>query len=669
MAAVAAAVILQAITWGTPAPAESFGPTGFASLLAVALGTVGLLIATRRSDSPIGWILLVSGLVSATTGLADLYAIYALLAEPDRGLPGGSLAAWVTEWLWIPMMAGITIFLLSFFPTGRLVSRRWLWVPLVGAVGTVLASVGEWIGTAMDSFPSAENPFGGIAGDVPVQVTNVGLGLFLLAMLGAGASLVVRFRRSRGDERQQMKWLALAASLPGSALIVFVIVSSISPTGVAIDLAENLVIASMFAVPTATGIAVLRYRLYEIDIVVSKAVVIGLLAGFITVAYVAIVVGAGAAVGSQGDAVLSAIAAAAVALAFQPVRRWARRVADRLVYGRRATPYEVLSGFTVRLGDSYSVEDVLPRLARVLAEGIGADEVIVWLAGERGYHIAARWPDVEGPRELLDLGDLPGRAFEVRHQGDPLGAITVAMPRSDQLNPAQERLVADVAAQAGLVMRNVRLIEELRESRLRIVTAQDARAKKLERNIHDGAQQQLVALSVRANLAKAVAAQDPLEAEKMLGELQVGIIEVLEELRDLARGIYPPLLADQGIPAALRAQARKAAIPTTVDADGIGRFAPDIEAAVYFCCLEALTNIAKYAEASSATLSLEHVDGLLTFVVSDDGGGFDPVDVGYGTGLRGMADRMDAIGGQLEVDSAPGRGTTVIGRLPASTVE
>jgi signal transduction histidine kinase len=257
----------------------------------------------------------------------------------------------------------------------------------------------------------------------------------------------------------------------------------------------------------------------------------------------------------------------------------------------------------------------------------------------------------------------------VRHQGDPLGAITVAMPRSDQLNPAQERLVADVAAQAGLVMRNVRLIEELRESRLRIVTAQDARAKKLERNIHDGAQQQLVALSVRANLAKAVAAQDPLEAEKMLGELQVGIIEVLEELRDLARGIYPPLLADQGIPAALRAQARKAAIPTTVDADGIGRFAPDIEAAVYFCCLEALTNIAKYAEASSATLSLEHVDGLLTFVVSDDGGGFDPVDVGYGTGLRGMADRMDAIGGQLEVDSAPGRGTTVIGRLPASTVE
>jgi signal transduction histidine kinase len=136
-------------------------------------------------------------------------------------------------------------------------------------------------------------------------------------------------------------------------------------------------------------------------------------------------------------------------------------------------------------------------------------------------------------------------------------------------------------------------------------------------------------------------------------------------LRDIARGIYPPLLADQGITAALRAQARKAAIPTTVDADGIGRFAPDIEATVYFCCLEALTNVAKYAEASSATLSLKHVDGHLTFSVRDDGQGFDPKEVGYGTGLRGMADRMDAIGGRLEVDSAPGRGTTITGRLPA----
>jgi signal transduction histidine kinase len=222
-----------------------------------------------------------------------------------------------------------------------------------------------------------------------------------------------------------------------------------------------------------------------------------------------------------------------------------------------------------------------------------------------------------------------------------------------------------MASQAGLVLRNVRLIEDLRESRRRIVSAQDERARKLERDIHDGAQQQLVALSVKLRLAEGLAERHPSKVRALLGELQAQTTETLEDLRDLARGIYPPLLADQGLSAALEAQARRSPVSVTVQPDGIGRYRPDVEAAVYFCCLEALNNVAKYAEASSVEIRLTQADGELRFEVADDGRGFDPSGAVHGTGLQGMADRLDAIGGAFEVRSAPGRGTTISGTVPS----
>jgi len=228
-----------------------------------------------------------------------------------------------------------------------------------------------------------------------------------------------------------------------------------------------------------------------------------------------------------------------------------------------------------------------------------------------------------------------------------------------------EKLLSDLAAQAGLVLRNARLIEEVRASRKRLVAAQDQERRRLERNLHDGAQQQLVALKVRLGLAMATVEKDPAGARSMLGDLEDAAQEALEELRDLARGIYPPLLADRGLPAALEAQARKSAVPVRVDPDGIGRYDQEAEAAVYFCCLEALQNVAKYAEASATSIRLWSEDGSLAFSVRDDGRGFDPEARRYGTGLQGMADRLAALGGSLEVSSAPGEGTTVSGRVPA----
>jgi signal transduction histidine kinase len=224
--------------------------------------------------------------------------------------------------------------------------------------------------------------------------------------------------------------------------------------------------------------------------------------------------------------------------------------------------------------------------------------------------------------------------------------------------------VRDLASQAGLVLRNVRLIEELRASRHRLVTAQDEERRRIERNIHDGAQQQLVALSVQLRLAESMVGKEPEKERQLLHRLQAATAEALEDLRDLARGIYPPLLVEEGLVAAIESQARKSATPVEVESKNLGRYSQHVEAAVYFCALEALNNVAKYADASRAHVRLTARDGTLTFEVTDDGVGFDPAETGYGTGLQGMADRLAAIGGDFEVRTRAASGTTVTGAVP-----
>ena len=215
------------------------------------------------------------------------------------------------------------------------------------------------------------------------------------------------------------------------------------------------------------------------------------------------------------------------------------------------------------------------------------------------------------------------------------------------------------------MLRNVRLIQDLRASRQRLVAAQDEERRKLERDLHDGAQQQLVALAVQLKLARTMLERDPATVGGMLDTLQTSAADALSDLRDLARGIYPQLLADRGLAAALEAQATKSSVPTTVRSDGVERYPREVEAAVYFTCLEALNNVAKYSGATAATVSLAQANGTLTFTVADDGVGFDPGrGTAHGTGLQGMADRLDAIGGDVRVRSAPGEGTTVTGSVP-----
>ena len=642
--------------------------------------TVGALLAARVRGNPIGWLMMVSGGGFLVAALSSEYAKWALLTTPGQH-PLTSLAVFLNNWMFILAIAPIPLILIL-FPNGTVPSARWRWLPWALVAGFAVGALGTIIRPGRVDIDPRVRPLNpsGIAGvrpfvDPVLAVTGLlGIVLSLLCVV----LLIQRFRGARDEERQQLRWLAYVAVVGGATFLLALVTSIGLKPGQSRAL-NDLAFYAFFAcvglgIPAATGVAVLRYRLWDLDIVVKKTVVFAIVATVVTTIYVVVLLAIPTLVFGVNKSFSPLVFGTTVAIAilFQPLRARARRLADRLVYGRRATPYEVLSEFSDRLSGSYSTEDVLPRMAQLLREGTGATRAIVWLrVGDELVPAATAPPDADRPPPIRQAGDeLIGfdaatGAFPVRHQGELLGAISLDLPPSDPMTGDKERLVLDVAAQAGLVLRNVRLIEELRASRRRIVAAQDERARKLERDIHDGAQQQLVALSVQLRLAEQLVGKDPDKERELLRRIQSQATNALEDLRDLARGIYPPVLADQGLAAAIEAQARKASLPVTVDSDGIGRYSREVETAVYFSVLEALNNAAKYAEASAATVRLASSDGL-TFEVTDDGRGFDPANVQRGTGLQGMADRLESVGGRLEVQSSPGAGTMVVGHIPTS---
>jgi signal transduction histidine kinase len=634
-------------------------------IIVLGLAAVGWLIGTRQPANPIGLLFSASAVV---TGLATV-----------AGESHTVLGDWFNSWGLPLALVPLLVVLPLIFPDGTLLSTRWR--PVLGAAAfwLVIFTINVSVQPG-DLRPGERNPFAiGTSGLLPFFATLVFFPGFILVGLLA---LVLRYRRGSSDVRHQLKWLIFSVGLYFLTNLIANVLAHV--VGVSALWAEVLSIAALLGIPVATLVAVLKYRLYDIDIVISRTLVYGSLAAFITGIYVAIVVGLGSLIGSGGkpNLVLSIVATAIVAVAFQPVRERVQKFANRLVYGRRATPYEVLSQFSERVAESYAADEVLPRMARVLAEGTGALRSGVWLRSGDAVHEAACWPDdstMTEPVKLVGgaLPDMPGanRAVEVRHQGELLGALTVSKRPGESLTPVEENLVDDLASQAGLVLKNVGLTDELlqrlddlRASRQRLVAAQDDERRRLERNLHDGAQQNLVALKVKLGLVEMLSDKGAAKSRALLSELQADADEALETLRSLARGIYPPLLADRGLKAALESQARKATLPVAVEADGLDRYQQEIEAAVYFCCLEALQNVQKYSEAQSAVLKLASSDGVLTFEVTDDGKGFDVASVRRGAGLTNMTDRIHALGGSIEMFSTPGRGTCVNGSLPTRLV-
>ena len=628
---------------------------------------VGALIASRRPRHPIGWLMLAIGLVSATGGVFDESArqLYAPKLELGAALfiVGDVLSRAVL------VLYGI---LLLFFPDGRLPSRRWRPVVIAGVFAVTASSAldvimpGPLADYAMVTPP--HNPFFIPLPDLAQKIVGLALfvGIFGFLLLSI-VSVVLRFRRADPELRLQLKWFALAASF---LVATFVGVNVFTPGGWAPAWVGAVQLIAAAAMTGAIAIAILRHRLFDIDLVISRTVAYGALAGVITGFYIAVVAGVGGllAAGSESRLLLAVVATAFVGVAFQPLRTRLERLANRLVYGVRAVPYEVLADFTTRLDGRQDSLQLLPVMAKMLAQGTGSDAATVWLH-ENGSDVAAS----SFPEHQQVTPDTATRSVLLQHAGANLGRLTVVRKSGEALSPTEERLMDGLASQAGLVLHSAGLQDELsrrmielRQSRHRLVTAQDEARRRLERDLHDGAQQNLVSLRMKLGLAASMARDKPTSLEPLLQEMQSELGDALDSLRNLARGVYPPLLEAEGLKAALRARARQ--VPISIDVQcGPERYPRELEGAVYFCCSEALQNLSKHSRATRGSVRVWCEGGRLSFEVRDNGRGLDPASAKSGGGLQNIRDRLDVLGGVADMSSAPGTGARVTGWVPLST--
>jgi signal transduction histidine kinase len=685
-----AGAILTGIVWGELAASDALSNLG-GTLAEVWYATLGALVV-RRTGNLIGWLLLGVGAGLAIMSLASAYAVKGII-HPGT-FPAPDVAGLLAEWFFVPVVVAFG-FMILLFPSGTLPSRRWRPFVWVVFLATGLAMIGFAVRPRLVALPAPggvslmiPNPWG-VRSLGPVLShlligTLYGLAVLLLVPLLAASfvSLIIRYRAGGRDSRQQIKWFALAgvAALASQLAGLLAIAANHGASSWMITASYAVMtVLVLFGFPAAITVAILKHGLYQIDVIINRALVYGLLSAAVTATYAGIVVGIGTLVRDRGGPVLTVAAAVAIAVLFQPARHRAQLLANRVVYGERATPYQVLADFAQDMAGQLDFDVALDRMAAVLAGAAGATRVEVWTRVGSQLRPRVTWPPGSAPPAAIPLADgtrLPvfeaARAAAVRHGNELLGALTLHKPRNEPVSAAEDKLLQHLASQAGLVLRNVRLtdelkatIDDLRASRRRLVQAQDSERQRLERNLHDGAQQQLIALAIQLSLLED-AAGDPGEVKGITGQLRSGLQAALDDLRALARGIYPPLLADQGLVAALQAQATKVPLPVSIEADGIGRYPRDAEAAVYFCTLEALQNVAKYAHASRVTITVSCPEGHLTFTITDDGTGFDTTTATHGTGLQGMADRLAALGGTLQIHSKPGLGTTVTGSLPVS---
>ena len=632
----------------------------------------GALVLHRQPANRAGAALLGVGGAFAVLALVEGYAHIALLGRAVP-LPGGVAAGWVGRWMWIVVFALVAVVLLL-VPDGRLPGRRWGWAAWALAVGTFAMIVVNAVapGSLDDPYPEIANPLGvpPAWASVLEPVGAVAGWVFFGSILVCGASLLFRYSTAGPVQRQQLKWVGYAGALVAVTTVVHSTLGQTPAVASYTRLAGDLAFLALFA---AFAIAILRHRLFDIDVVINRTVVYGLLAVFVTAVYVAVVIGVGRLLGGGArlDPVLSVAATVLVAVAFAPVREWLRGLANRWVYGERRSPYELLTELGRRLAGSLSADELLPTIAHAAAAGVGATAAEVRVALPCGGEQRAGWP-TDAP---LPHGE--ARVIPVRTGAQKLGHIAVLPRPGFPLTRVQRRLIDDLARQSALAVSNAQLTaeladqlvrvseqaDELRASRQRLVTAQDQERRRLERDLHDGAQQQLVAVTLAL---RAAASRAPGSLARSLEQIREQVTDTLGTLRALARGVFPPLLAEAGLGPAVHAHIARTRLPIKLDdriPDGV-RADPEAEAALYFCCLEAVQNATKHAPAATVSVLLWADGDGLGFEVRDEGPGFDLDQATVGTGLTNMTDRMAAVDGDLSVRSRSDEGTTVRGRAP-----
>ncbi|MFS8097136.1 histidine kinase [Lentzea alba] len=613
-----------ALGWGL----EPHFDTVMYAIQTTVMAGAGALIARR---SVIGRLFLGFALLNAIA--ADLFQAWAL-----RDLPGGPYLEWISWNSWLPSGYGwILVFVL--FPDGH--AGRWRPVLWVGAVGTVVALVGWSLSPGLGrSFSDGRNPMAVESLPTDALIT-VGMTLFLGALAASVVSLVVRFRRSEGARRQQLKWFVFAAALAGVGLPLSFALWYVTPA------AGVIAAVVLMGLAVAACLAILRYRLFDVDVVISRTISYGVLTVLLVAAYAVTVVLVGTAF-SRGSSWATAAATLVAALAFRPLRERVQDVVDRRFNRARYDARRRMVDFLEALRAGRAVpEDVLGVLREVLADP--ELDLLVYLP-ESKEHV-----DLDGVAR-----NVSGPRVVVERDGQPLGVVVHSTP--------QAALVREVVEAAGLAVEIARLrvelrrqLAEVRASRARIVAAGDAERRRVQRDLHDGAQQRLVAIGLGLRHAQHVlTAGTPQEAGQTIDEAVSELAVAIGELRALARGLQ----LDGGLRPAFDDLARRTPLRVEVRAPA-ERFAENVEAAAYFVGCEALTNAVKHARATTVGLTVTHRGGNLVVTVTDDGiGGAAPAE---GSGLTGLADRVAALGGTLRVDSRPGSGTTITAEVPCES--
>jgi signal transduction histidine kinase len=642
----------------------------------------GASLVWRRPREPMGLLLVGFAMAGAVWALG-----VAMLADSSAG-SGMRDLAFVLRAAGIGLLPAVGMHILFGLPDGVIPKRS----------GRITVPIGYILSLGVAVFLWSQRPK---LHYWPVVVTGA------LALFAGTIVSTSRYNRSRGLERQRMQWFGWAMT------VAFTVAVFAGATRLLVKWPTNAIEAAAVAalpIPLALAFGATTKRVGRVDRLLAQTVSVAGLTGVVLITYILIVLGLGHAPDKdqRNLLLLSMIAAVVAALLYLPTRERLTSIANNIVYGERHAPDEVLRTFGSRLSRAIPLDELLLQMAESLRKTLALDLVEVWTGAGGSLERRVCDPDRPvihmkiGPKELpvVTRAGVSGPAWikvwlpqliekregsmvrvaPITHQGELLGMIVVERRDPDEaFGEENERVMTELARQVGLALHNAQLdsalqesyqelqkrAEDLRASRMRIVAAGDAERRKLERNLHDGAQQHLVALAVKVKLVKNLLDADTNTAKTMLEELGGDVQEAVQQLRDLAHGIYPPILVDRGLGPALESAVAKAALPTSVVADGVQRHPQEVEAAIYFCVLEALQNAGKHAgEGATAVVTVKEEPAALLFEVADDGAGFDAKAKGLGAGFTNMSDRVGAIGGTIEVSSEPGKGTKISGRIP-----
>jgi signal transduction histidine kinase len=633
----------------------------FSPIFAVTYGLIGGIVAARRPRNPVGWISAAAGVFYALALAATSYGMLSQSLTGDSSLAGTNLALWVEQWAWFPPAVLPMTFLLLLFPDGRPPSRRWRPIVWASAAGLIAA-------TLVMAVVAAQNP-GVRLGmeDIDATLSKGALDfltftvapLLAIGVIGSIAAPIARFRRSRGIERQQLKWMAYA----GGVLIVGVVVGSALTNGMpdnqlATELGIILTSVVQMGIVLAAGVAILKYRLYDIDILINRTLVYGALSILVVALYVVTVAALGAAFRARGDLGISLFATGLVAVGFQPLRNRLQRGVNRLMYGERDEPYQALSRLSQRLEGTLAPSEVLSTIVETIAQTLKLPYVAIALAVTDEFEIAAEYGEpVEQPLEL-----------PLTYQAEAIGRL-VCGPRGpgEPFQPSERMLLEDMAHQAGVAVHAVRLTSELQRSRQRLVTAREEERRRLRRDLHDGLGPELAALNLKLEAARNLIDSDPKAADSMLAELKTQVQEAIADIRRLVYELRPPALDELGLVPAVRetAATHNVAGGLQIQVEGPDAMPPlpaAVEVAAYRIAQEALHNVTRHAEADRCLVRFS-LDDVLELEVLDDGVGF-PEPLRAGVGLTSMKERVSELGGVFALEPAAEGGARLRARLP-----